>query len=615
MKLTLTPPSSHLTPSTLHTHLIPPPKLPTGRQLPKLPPPFTKAKKALNEVGLGLPNPLAADKALWWQFAIEEVEWNLELGQVIVKLRDGTEEKWDLTTGGVTSKEVVIDTDEEEDELESQEPPKEPKPSSSSSSFKSRWSPEIVLAQLHEFSLELRSAYEDITASSFVDSTVPRLTNEGDYQKLTSLSAEPALELPEEWTRGTSSYSHFVDENSVDGDVHNQLDERGELELQPRHGQFQSRRRPTRLSSFFNDDPFSTSSSPPRSHDYLSLVHLLTRIRTYLLDLLPLTIYPRLKENVGPNYTLWSIDGATSWCRRRAIERGREVGIIILELLEDEPEAILESNTLLSDDGDYELTSVESSEGFVEESEGEESWGIEIRESRGGGRGRKGEDSSDQWNDFLKMDKQRNDNPLDSMREDFGLRCWAEDAIERQRAFEREQCLRKPEKPFWLIEPEPWEVSMSLEQEESSDFDEPFRNVKTKLSTPFQLPRTLTATRFDSPSPSPRPPLTSPPRGDSPDDVTFLSLPELSPSASSSSSSDYDPVSDPSSEPESITNSNFFYPENYLGEDFLPKKLPKAVVTASSTRGKEMERARALLHAKLNEIAGVRPSSSHPLRR
>lgn len=608
MRLILKPPPDLLVPSTFHSHYLAPPKLPSVRTL-KVPQPYVKAKKRLNDVELSNPHYLTADKALWWQFVIEEVEWDLELEQVVIKLADGTEERWDL--GGIKSSETISD-DEEEVEESREEKMKGKGGKEQTSSFKSRWSPQVVLAQLRSFSIQLRSAYEDITTSSIIDFHAPRLETEKHFKILMSLSADPSLEIPLEWVQDKSAYSNFMDEDLIEGFEAEGLNERGESEEeQPRQGQFKSRRRPNRLHVPYENAPTPSSShSTSQTHDYLSLVQLLTTIRTYLFDLVPLTIFPQLREVCGPTYSLWVTESAISWCRNQAIEKGREVGIIVLELLEDEPEAVLESTTLLSDidddDDNEEGGGGGSSSNYAQDSEeGEESWGIEIRET-------KGRKSESVWNDLINMDKKRNDNPLDSMREDFELRCWAEDAIERSRAAEREQWLKKKRsKPKWLVEPEPWEVSIPLDvaedqdeddqDDDSSDFGQPFmvKNMSKKVSAPFSTPRSIKSKSF----PPPPQPLTSPPRQED------ILVPPLSPSTSSSSSSsssdEFEPLSGPPSQPDSATYSDFFYIQDYLEEEFLPKKLPKAVVTASTFRGREMEKARALLHAKLNEIAGV----------
>jgi hypothetical protein len=594
MLLTLTPPSDYLVPSTLHTHSLSVPQLPSIKTL-KVPPVYTKAKQRLNDAGLALPNYLAIDRALWWHYVIERVEWNLDRGEVIVLLTDGSEERWSL--GGNKSNEILSDDDEDTEMAEEGKSRGKERLCSSSSSlfdFKSRWSPEIILARLRTFSIELRSAYEDITSVSHLDAQAPHLVSDEHFRTLIDLAEKPSRKVPHEWIRDKSTYSYFVDEDSQDElEEAIVLNEQGEADEQPRSGQFKSRRRPTRLSVPYENaptppSPLESSSSTPQPHDFLSFVHLLTQIRTYLLDLLPSTIYPQLIEVIGPTYSLWSTETAISWCRRKAIEKGREAGIIVLELLDDDPEAVLESTTLISDPED---SSFESDILLEDSSGGEESWGIEIRDTRN--------DSSSNWSDFVKMDKKRNDNPLNLMREDFKLRCWAEDAIERQRAMEREQWQEKLSQPRWLHEPEPWEVSRPINDDfESSDSEVPFMRRNNKnLSTPFSVPRSSKFSR------SPPQTLTSPPRAFRDGDI-LVSTPALSPSTSSSSS-EYDSFSDPSSEPDSTTYSDYFYLEDHLGEEFLPSKLPKAVVTPSSSRGKEMEKARALLHAKLNEIAGV----------
>ncbi|GAA6015108.1 hypothetical protein JCM11491_001666 [Sporobolomyces phaffii] len=592
MQLILKPSSDHPVPSAFHTHSLSPPKLPRARNL-KVPAPYTKAKQSLNDLGLYVPSYLTADTALWWQFAIEHVEWNLETREVVVTLTDETEERWSLSQS--RSSTILVDQEDEEDEVgeagkeaaQAQSPP---------STFKSRWSPDAVLARLLSLSIELRSAYEDITTSAYVDPSAPRLATDQDFHVLMSLAADPSLEIPLEWTRNQTPDSYFMDEELIDTGYDTDGDSGGTAEgdsgVEPRQGQFKSRRRPLRID---NSHEVAPSPSIPafrrRSHDYLSLIDLLSQIRIYLLELLPATIYPRLKELLSPTYALWMADSAISWCRRHAIEQGCEVGIIILELLEDEPEAILDGGNLASVYEDSQDSSEE-----IDSEQGEESWGIEIRD---GARFRDEKDS--QWDAYVRMDKKRSDNPLDSMRDDFQLRCWAEDAIERQRAVEREQWPKKLAAPRWMTAPEPWEVSIPIDTEDdSSEFDEPFLTSSSKKCRPQpSRPRPGLASHANHP-------LASPPRA--PQDDPFVSMPDRQLTLSSSptsSSSELEPQSDPSSEPDATTYSDFFYPEDYLGEEFLPPKLPKAVVTASSSRGKDMERARVLLHAKLNEIAGL----------
>lgn len=110
MLLTLTPPSDYLVPSTLHTHSLSVPQLPPLKSL-KVPPVYTKAKQRLNDASLALPNYLAIDRALWWHYVIERVEWNLDREEVIVSLTDGSEERWSLR--GNKSNEILSDDDED----------------------------------------------------------------------------------------------------------------------------------------------------------------------------------------------------------------------------------------------------------------------------------------------------------------------------------------------------------------------------------------------------------------------------------------------------------------------------------------------------------------------
>ncbi|GAA5885100.1 hypothetical protein JCM16303_006403 [Sporobolomyces ruberrimus] len=596
MRLTLKPPSDYLIPSTLHSHFLKPPSLPPARNL-KVPGVYTKARRLLNDYGLASPHFLAADKALWWQFVIQAVEWDLENEEVVVSLSDGTEERWDF--GGAKSSELCSDDEDDSEKGIASEGDRRDPPSSS----QSRWSPETVLARLRRFSLELRSAYEDITTSSFVDPNAPHIETDEDFALLMQLSADPSRKIPFEWTSGKTPYAYFMDEEFVDTMQDVETDTRStRTESEPEvpvRGQFTNRRRPTRIPLSYENGPTPPSSrahSPERSHDYLSIIRLLTEIRTYLLDLLPATIYPHLKETVGATYSIWAAEGAITWCRRRAIEQSSEAGRIILDLLDDEPEAVFESFSTASD---IDLRSQDSEEFESEdEEEGEGSWGIEIRDTRG-----KRDDSG--WSSLVRMDKRRNENPLASMREDWKLRCWAEDAIERQSAIEREQWLKKEIKPKWTREPGPWEVSIPFgdlaEDDDEEDVEEQHWT-RSKKDIPSSPVRTLDDMTKATLRPQ-KHPLTSPPG--SPEDEPSISLPELSAVRSSSSSDDYDDLSNPPSSGGSTSYSDFFFTENYLGEEFLPLKLPKAVVTPSSSRSKEMERARQMLHATLNEIAGL----------
>ena len=597
MRLTLRPSSSYPVPSTFHSHYIPPPHLPPAKHL-KVPLAYTKAKRNLQQTGLLLPSYLAADKALWWQFAIDEVCWNLEDEEVVVSFSDGTEERWDL--GGPKSSESIMEDGEYNQAVEVEE---EPQASSSSSQNEtrrtSRWSPETVLARLRSFAIELRSAYEDITTATLLDPHAPSIEDEQDHSILMGLSADPAKQVPFEWSRAESLHEYYM--NGDFGDIVRDIEVEEEKSKrtpshsktnksssdQPTHGQFKSRRRPTRIPLTYESAPTPPPSNTHarQSHDYLSTIHLLTQIREYLADLLPSTIYPQLREELPSTYSLWCVDGAIAWCRREAIRKGAEAGEQILDLLDEDAESLLASSTQASD---IEILS-EGEDSMEVDSEDEGSWGIEIREGRG-------RYQASSWNGYARKAMKRSDNPLDSMREDFKLRCWAEDAIERERALEREQWLKKEEQPKWHIPPEPWEVSIPID-DLNSEFEEMIEETRGRKGfknafSAFSMPRSLTSL-------PPQPP-TSPPQASF---DSYSTPPHLV--SPSSSSSDFDPLSDPSSEPDSTTYSDFFYPEDYLEEDFLPNKLPKAVVTPSRSRNRVMEQAREKLHAKLNEIAGV----------
>lgn len=601
MKLVLKPPASHLVPSTFHSHAIPPPHLPAARHL-KVPASFIKAKRQLNQLGLAVPNVLSADRALWWQYVIETVEWDLERERVVIDLADGTRESWPLNDIGNDPGETVPAPDDDRLERDIDHIDRRVPTPSSSSSFEPRWSPTSVSRQLCALSIELRSAYEDLTMISILGGTAPRFDQEQDFALLLRLSAEPSAEVPLTWDPSHSVVAHVAgihgsDENGVS--IERDVGTEGTApEAQPLRGRFESRRRPTRLSRAPDDERRSGASL---HHDYLSLVALLSRIRTYLADLLPATIYPRLKPRIGPSFALWHANSAASWCRRRAIETGGQVGLMILDLLDDAPEGLVEFATSPEPDLKADASRPGSSDIVIRsEVEEEGTWGIQV----GGDR---------VWQEFFETGEKHRDNPLETMRDDFELRCWAEDAIERQRAFEREEWQRRPENPKWLQRPEPWEVSIPFDRD---GFNGP--GWASPITTHHGVD--VSSTSFENRRPSPgrsgaevggRKPcaLVPPPRGLTAGDILvgdFGSSSRSSPSSpiSSVSSSDFD-VS--SSEPDPTAQSDLFRIEDVLGEAFLPRVLPKAVVTPSSSRGSEMEQARSRLHHKLNEIAGVSP--------
>ncbi|GAA5928763.1 uncharacterized protein JCM15063_003960 [Sporobolomyces koalae] len=543
MRLTLKPPPDYLVPATFHTHTIPLPKLPATCRIPSV---YLKTKRRLKEEGIALPNPLAADKALLWHFVIDRVDWDLEAREVVVSFTDGTQDRWELDPDSSDADlSQSLSANDREDT-----PAAVPEDGSPARSNAGR-----ILATLNSFSVELRSAYEDLTTVSAFDSdATPQIDGENDHLILMALAADPARKVPFAWTQGKSLLAYCMDEEFQDVAHDLRVDEPSEdssdADDQPLQGHFESQRRPHRLfaspKDAFVSNTTTYSDTLPRSHDYLSMTHLLTQIRTYLVDLLPSTIYPKLRQELPSTYALWAIESAISWCRRRAIYKSGQVGELVLELLE------------AKDSCAEDACSIHSA--------------------------RMAE----------KIAKEKHDNPLGSMEPDTDLRYWAEGAIERCREMERSTWIQKRPKPNWIHSPQPLEVSIPFDSDaEETGLSDGEENLVDVIDPPDSKSHVLA-----SPSPHPR---TSPPP-ESPE-LPSLDLITLNESdVVSGKEEDSDAASDDTF---STICSDFFNIKDRLGEDFLPRRLPKAVVTPRLSRGKEMERTRLLLHSKLNLVAGL----------
>ncbi|GAA5901529.1 hypothetical protein JCM6882_006305 [Rhodosporidiobolus microsporus] len=583
MKLTLRPSPSYPVPPTLQTHEVSPPTLPPPSEL-RTPNAFLKARRRLGELGLVLPHYLAADRALWWQFAVREVEWDLEDEEVGVRFRDGSEERWELGVDeGAKSSEMIEDSNDEAGNAV-----KSGGGNVLGPGRRSPWTPSLVLSRLRELSVELRSAFEDVGMAAAQDPLAPDLSSESDYRELMKLSADPSREVPKGWSDAQALYEYAngvgddeaaLQEKKRSARPSQALDELDEDD-DPRRfvGQFESRKRPQRLPAATREDDRSSTRAP---HDYLSLVHLLTRIREYLADLFSLTILPKLREILPPTYSLWAVDGAIIWTRRQAIEASAEVAQLILGLVDDDG------------DGTDGYTSSEPEDINVFD-------GIVIHEPDDllhGGRYTLG------WHND---EKNRLDNPLHALKDDYQLRCWCETALERRREAQRDDWASAPGKPTWSRPIEPWSVTASVEG--GSDLDEPRTGLNGRKrarirgfsGVPVSMqPKTLTT------------PPTSPPGGeieveDDDDDEldSALVVPELEASTSSGEETDEDEYDAPSLRVKS-RSAAFFYPEDLVDEQLLPARLPKEVVMAKKERSREMEKQRAELHEKLNEVAGL----------
>ncbi|BGP16054.1 hypothetical protein JCM10213_006810 [Rhodosporidiobolus nylandii] len=593
MLLTLHTSSAYPIPPVLETHDLPQPTLPTPREL-KVPLAYTKAKRALSDVGLQLPHFLAADRALWWHFAVKEIVWDLEEEQVEVTFLDGSEERWELG-GADGTKSVDIITDSlEEAEASGPEAEERSLPAARKVDGGARgpWAPSTVLEQLHRFCVELRSAYEDLGTSRSQEALAPDISTDSDFQQLMLLAADPGRELPFEWTDAKSLYEYAMKGVSEEEDgKERETDEPSQTApTVPSSGEFVSRRRPRRLSET------SVDKAARVPHDFLSLIDLLSRVRQYLADLFSHTILPKLREELPPTYSLWAADSAIIYCRREAVKRSGEAAQLILDLLDDEGDE-LEDSQQDQLEPDIAVFS-DSSSMDLDFDGGGDSYGIVTRDGGEGGGG-----LYSHWLLEEKRQKYLSDNPLAALKDDFAIRCWCEQALERARELARDEWLTPSTKPA-MAPVSPWPVSLPVDGDES-DFDEPSVSGKRRsrpraFDVPLSAkPKTLTGAYASPP--------TSPP-GDDDDPFSALALvPALEPSSGDSDETDAD-VDEPMDDPPlslRMYSPAFFYPENLVKEKLLPPRLPKEVVIANKDRGKEMERQRRDLHDKLNEVAGL----------
>ena len=583
MQLTLLPPSAYPVPQALHTHELRPPTF-RPRRASKVPEPWQRARRQLAGVDLRQPDPLAADASAWWQFAVRAVEWNLELDEVIVTLVDGSHETWDLSPQmHPRSSPMVIDSASEDAPDSPDFAFSSPPPTGTDLPRSSRWHPDAVSARLRDFAIKLRSAYEDLGTAAVSDPAAPDISSENDFRLLMLLAAGPSRPVPYEWSDAQTMYEYAM--VGVDGDERESsepgtgqarswrdelrrpsqgrrldVDDPAESDSLEYTGQFRSQRRNTARSN--RKDPTS------RAYDYLSMIELLSQIRTYLCELFPATIIPVLRERLPPTYTLWAADGAIVWCRREAIGKARDAADLITELLDD--------------DGDhFDCTSktaspVRSGRGYtlthdiiVEDDDFDM-----LSDSSG----------TDEWQAEERRQDRLVHNPLRLLRDDYELRRWCISANERARMLEMGDTGSDfVSSPDWLHPVPSLDVATAFEADSSDS--ERHRRRRRRLRLPHA-------------DPSSSPP-SSPPEGDS--------LPGLSRSDSETETSDLD---EPEDEYIRVSarriSDDFFYPPDPLGEGLLPRRLPKELVERNLQRGPELEEHREQLHHTLNQIAGVR---------
>ncbi|GAA5907190.1 hypothetical protein JCM8208_006716 [Rhodotorula glutinis] len=600
MQLVLVPPTSLPIPRRLQTHEIPTPVVDTHLDDLRIPRGFLVARKALKNVGLEQKNYLAFDSTAWWQVVVRSVEWNLEDEALVVTLVDGTEERWDLAAdgGGARSEAFIAG----EDGMSTTEPGGNAQDGDvqmrdgTVPRHGSPWAPSTVLEHLHALCTGLRSAYEDLGMVREFDDRAVEIDSEDDWSALHDLSADHDMMVPFALSDAQSSYEYAM--SGLDED-----DDSGAS--QRRINSSRRARRPSQAASVGSEDDSdgdsakytgqfvpqyrdrSTKASlaveePMHQHDYLSTIHLLARIRAYLANLFARVVIPKLRDTLPVTYSLWAASGAVVWCRREAIRLGGEVARLMLDLLEDDGDVFDADSAsepsqpdILVADEDDEYALGPSFVGSAHQSPSSGGMYDELAE----------------WRAEERRIQRLSHNVLISLQGDYELRRWCEAAIERARTFALSAELVEVAPPRW-IEPVPsQEVSHTLDGDES-DLDQP----PSKRVFEYRRPRS-TSSAAASPPTSPPPETVEPRR------KRARSLTE---SLGSDDSID-DGSSDEDDELDSLMRleTDFFYPEDPLDEEFLPPRLPKELVRASASRGDEMEEHRARVHELLNKINGL----------
>ncbi|GAA6050202.1 hypothetical protein JCM3770_000451 [Rhodotorula araucariae] len=600
MYLNLVPPLSLPIPPAFQSYVVPVPHLPPPDEL-RRPDAYTKARKALAEVGLSAPNLLAFDRALWWQLVLRSVTWNLEDEVVVVTFVDGSEERWDL---GINSDERSEDlVDDSLDSTSTSGSVREAGAGEAAATETSRhaapWASSSVLARLRELCNDLRSAYEDVGMAHVHDPFAPEITTASDWAMLQRLSADPKLPVPFEWSDAQTLYEYGMDGIDTEvaspaapeeGDASAPIGRPSQMELaddecdpDKYRGEFKPRYRARRTKASF---AFPGSHQP---HDYLSTIHLLSRVRAYLADLVARTVVRRLRELLPANYSLWAATGAIAWCRRDAVRRGGDVAQLLIELLDDDGETF-DADSASADSQQDILVGGENDVRF------DDPFAIVMPDSVDGGLyGQLAE-----WRAEEKRQQRLAENVLVDMRDDFELRCWCETALERARDLEQRDWATEGDEPRWIDPVKAFEVSRSSLASES-DLDEP------RAKSGFVIPRVLRPrVTEDCTSPPTSPPLET--------DDYLAAIRTRASLASSPTPADSDVTTEDDDDELELGgrrgsvrrySPEFFCPEGLLDEQFLPARLPKTLVLPSAARGREMEVQRAQVHHLLNVINGL----------
>ncbi|KAK4047720.1 hypothetical protein OIV83_005228 [Microbotryomycetes sp. JL201] len=617
MLLTLVPPSSDPIPETLQTHLVSVPSWPAGARVSAA---WNRAASSLQTVGISVPSVMCVDLTSWCAFAVQEVVWDLDSDFVSVQLVDGTEERFtlecsDVGDHAIKSDEMVTTSDDDSMQSRASTPLHRSDWMHSTSSpqrshFESMADPfatirprhsrmqdrkHPVRARLLEISRQIREAFEDNTLGPL------SIDCESDHNQLLRMAADATLKIPPSWDGDAQSLFEFHMTGSSDGSDREEEDEtssenenaesrslrqasveeaqRRRREVTPGtpfdlaspkkllcmlSGQLESRRRPRSLAEIVG-----TQGPPP--HDYLSFVEVLAKARNTMLDIFALKVCPALKARLkASTYCEWAAKSAADWCRMRAHKLSGTLANRVSALLEQEESSEGESNLVdelfTSSDECSKLRSYQPLRSIS----------------------------------FGTHNATPLRNPLQDMKDDYQLRLWCEQALQRS-----DTCEVPPRwgqqaavpgftfgAPKFSRAPTPWEVTTTLpaglgkasglraklQQRLSAKLS---RHVGPTSSSPLRTASCLGRRQGRRTAPK----SVYPESSDTESEIEDVLLP-LGPAAQSP---------------------KFFYPEDWLGDALLPSKLPKVLVDSDiqPPLSKDIERSRKTIHMLLNEIAGL----------
>ncbi|KAL8278910.1 hypothetical protein RQP46_008579 [Phenoliferia psychrophenolica] len=581
MKLTLLPHRSYPIPSALQSHILERPKTPYPRRAQ----PIAYRRSLLLEISSQ--SGLAHDKAAWWTTSVREVTWDLDNDQVVVEMIDGSVESWTFDERGLSEEAISLSPEfviEKEDEaMEDQLPSSSAQtivPATEQQTRRESAGHDVLRA----LSIELRSAYEDVSTPSpncvVAGSPSEPLCagSEYDWTELAELAADTTLKFPHAWSAMSTRTEWFHEEQGKRSSKRVRtrsatfrVPAPPPTESQDVKGQLPDHRRP----HFFDisiDSPEASSSTttsttpPTRRHDFLSLVALLTKTRQTLLSLFSTSILPALKTRIPPTYSIWAATSVEKSLLRTGVRKAAEIARSFDVLQADSGSSF----DLSDDDDESDSDSDWENEASGDDDLGQLAW---ERDMRTGFADEEDDDfsqslgavlsSPSSYTSTMKKNERVRRNPMWEMRDDYSLRNWCVLAQARARELERQSDPADGGEYSLSLSTDPlpvWEVSKSY----------PSNHVTTSLSSRRRKGRI-----WENPASS-------------------------ATTVSDGSSSDDD---DDDSGSIASARSAFFYIEDPIEGGLLPQRLPKALLFHAP--GREMEYMRQGIHAKLNEVAGI----------